>query len=193
MAKKKKENNETIMTKAALPSFLHHISFEFSRKKNYALNLRVKVFSTKYLVNWGHYFNVSYWRWDMILPFCLVIQATRRSSHLQKQYLHVEHLSGSGNRMPGPLTCHLIKCSMDWASPAVVCPLSLSFQTTYCSDSLIDRVFIKGRKEIVFLLCGSDESVHMFCEVSGSLYKYWYRWYKTWSILKFLYLPIFLG
>ena len=49
VAKEKKENNET-MTKAALPSFLHHISFEFSRKKNYALNLSVKVFSTKYLV-----------------------------------------------------------------------------------------------------------------------------------------------
>ncbi|KAM7441816.1 hypothetical protein ABFA07_009144 [Porites harrisoni] len=26
------------------------------------------------------------------------------------------------------------------------------------------EVFIKGRREIVFLLCGSDESVHMFCE-----------------------------
>ena len=74
--------------------------------------------------------------------------------------------------MPGPPTCHLIKCIMDWASPAVVCPFSLSFQTTYYSDSLIDRVFIKGRREIVFLLCGSDESVHMFCEVSGAMYKY---------------------
>ena len=61
---------------------------------------------------------------------------------------------------------------MDWASPAVVCPFSLSFQTTYYSDSLIDRVFIKGWREIVFLLCGSDESVHMFCEVSGAMYKY---------------------
>ena len=70
----------------------------------------------------------------------------------------------------GPLTCHLVKCSMDWASSAVVCPFSLSFQTTYCSDSLIDRVFIKERREIVFLLCGSDESVHMFSEVSGSLF-----------------------
>ena len=72
--------------------------------------------------------------------------------------------------MPGPLTCHLVKCTMDWASPAVLCPFSLSFQTNY-SDSLINRVFIKGRREIVFLLCGSDESVHMFCEVSGTLYK----------------------
>ena len=26
----------------------------------------------------------------------------------------------------GPLTCHLVKCSMDWASSAVVCPFSLS-------------------------------------------------------------------
>ncbi|KAJ7376499.1 hypothetical protein OS493_034235 [Desmophyllum pertusum] len=26
------------------------------------------------------------------------------------------------------------------------------------------EIFIKGRKEVVFLLCGSDESVHMFCE-----------------------------
>ena len=31
---------------------------------------------------------------------------------------------------------------------------------------LFSRIFIKGRKETVFLLCGSDESVHMFCEVS---------------------------
>ena len=34
------------------------------QKKNYALNLSVKVFSTKYLVNWEYYFNVSFWRWD---------------------------------------------------------------------------------------------------------------------------------
>lgn len=34
----------------------------------------------------------------------------------------------------------------------------------------IFRVFLKGRKEVVFLLCGSDESVHMFCEV-GRLVK----------------------
>ncbi|KAL9952670.1 hypothetical protein ACROYT_G039958 [Oculina patagonica] len=26
------------------------------------------------------------------------------------------------------------------------------------------EVFIKGRKEVVFLLCGSDERIHMFCE-----------------------------
>ena len=150
--------------------------------------MSLKVFSTKYLVNWWHYFNVSYWRWDEFVPFCSVIRATRRCSHLQKQYLHVEYWSGSGNQMPGPPTCHLVKCSVDWASPAVVCPFSLSFQTTYYSDSLIDRVFIKGWREIVFLLCGSDESVHMFCEVSGAMYKYWYGWYKTCSILKFLYL-----
>lgn len=155
--------------------------------------MSVKVFSTKYLVHWWHYFNVSYWRWDEFVPFCSVIQATRRCSHLQKQYLHVEYWSGSGNQMPGPPTCHLVKCSVDWASPAVVCPFSLSFQTTYYSYSLIDRVFIKGRREIVFLLCGSDESVHMFCEVSGTLYQDWYRWNKTCSILKFLYLSIFLG
>ena len=28
------------------------------------------------------------------------------------------------------------------------------------------RIFVKGRKEVVFLLCGSDQSVHLFCEVS---------------------------
>ncbi|XP_074630148.1 KICSTOR complex protein kaptin-like isoform X1 [Acropora palmata] len=26
------------------------------------------------------------------------------------------------------------------------------------------EIFVKGRKEVVFLLCGSDQSVHMFCE-----------------------------
>ena len=36
-------------------------------------------------------------------------------------------------------------------------------------DALIDRIFMKGRREIVFLLCRRDERVHMFCEVSGSL------------------------
>lgn len=30
---------------------------------------------------------------------------------------------------------------------------------------LFSRISIKGRKEVVFLLCGSDECVHMFCEV----------------------------
>ena len=151
--------------------------------------MSVKVFSTKYLVNWGHYFNVSYWRWDTAIllghPSHTKVQPFAKAN-----YLHVEYWSGSKNWMPGPPTCHLVKRFMDWASPAVVCPFSLSFQTTYYSDSLIDRVFIKGRREIVFLLCGSDESVHMFCEVSGAMYKYWYRWYKTCSIFKFLY-PFF--
>lgn len=34
------------------------------------------------------------------------------------------------------------------------------------------RIFVKGRKEVVFLLCGSDQSVHMFCEVSHIINKY---------------------
>ena len=32
------------------------------------------------------------------------------------------------------------------------------------------RIMVKGRKEVVFLLCGSDESVHIFCEVSVTMY-----------------------
>lgn len=26
------------------------------------------------------------------------------------------------------------------------------------------EIFVRGRQEVVFLLCGSDECVHMFCE-----------------------------
>ena len=47
--------------------------------------------------------------------------------------------------------------------------------------NLFSRISIKGRKEVVFLLCGSDESVHMFCEVGwqGNL-QYLYCKYCIW-------------
>ena len=64
MAKEKKENNETVTIKQLYPPSSIIYPLSFPEKKNYALNLSVKVFSTKYLVNWEYYFNVSFWRWD---------------------------------------------------------------------------------------------------------------------------------